>query len=129
MAKAKKKSAKKKPSRSVGPTLRKVPYTSYAMVWDGPRNSCTFGHHGSGVAGPVGCGTTDIVTVYTDGKKKFYILSINYEKGYAGIEVLNSDGMDAICFADPADMAEMFPGDLENHSPSKIAKRLAHECR
>jgi hypothetical protein len=131
MAKAKKKSSKKKTTRkrSSGLSLRKVPYTQYALVWDGPRNNCTFGHHGSGVAGAIGCGTTDIVSVYTDGKRKFYILSVNYEKGYAGIEILDSDGLDAICFADPQDMAKLFPGDLENHSPSKIAKRLAEECR
>lgn len=125
MARAKKK--KSSARRSTGPALRKVPYSAYALVWDSPRNQCTFGSHKMGVAGPIGCGTTDIVTVYTDGKR-FYILSINYEKSYAGIEILDSDGLDAICFADPKDMAEMFPGDLENHSPSKIAKRLAKEC-
>jgi len=131
MARAKKKVAKKRTAkkRGSGPALKKIPYTSYALVWDGGRDNCTFGHHSSGVAGGVGCGTTDVVTVYTDGKKKFYILSINYEQGYAGIEVLDSDGIDAICFADPKDMAKLFPGDLENHSPAKIAKRLAQECK
>ena len=121
MAKAKKKAKKKS-------GLRKVRPASYELVWDKPRDNCVFAHHKSGVTGGVLCGVTDAVSVFTDGKV-FYILSVNYDEGYACIEILDdADGPLAICFAEPKDMKRMFKGDLADHAPKDIAERLAKEC-
>jgi len=126
MAKAKKKATKKRASKKKG--LTKLRSTSYELVWDKARDNCVFGHHGKGMASPVGCGVTDAVTVFTDGKV-FYVLSVNYDEGYACIEIV--DGQEdpvAICFADPKDMKRLFKGDLTGHAPAAIAERLAMEC-
>jgi hypothetical protein len=127
MARAKKKAAKKQSTAKKG-SLRKLRDTSYEIVWDKARNGCTFGHHTKGISGEVGCGVTDAVSVFTDGKS-CYVLSVNYDKGYACLEVLDTgDGPLAVCFADPADVQKLFPGDLTSHAPKAIAERLAKEC-
>jgi len=126
MAKAKKKATKKRASKKKG--LTKLRSTSYELVWDKARDNCVFGHHGKGMASPVMCGVTDAVTVFTDGKV-FYVLSVNYDEGYACIEIV--DGQEdpvAVCFADPKDMKRLLKGDLTDHSPIAIAERLAMEC-
>jgi len=126
MAKAKKKATKKRGSKKKG--LTKLRSTSYELVWDKARDNCVFGHHGKGMASPVMCGVTDAVTVFTDGKV-FYVLSVNYDEGYACIEIV--DGQEdpvAVCFADPKDMKRLLKGDLTDHSPIAIAERLAMEC-
>jgi len=117
MAKTKKKSG-----------LRKLRPSSYELVWDKPRDNCVFAHHKTGVSGEAGCGVTDAVSVFTDGKA-FYILSVNYDEGYACIEILDGEPEPvAICFAEPKDVKKLFRGDLSDHAPKDIAERLAKEC-
>lgn len=138
MAKAKKKSSKKKASKKKASKkkatrkkkgLSKLRSTSYELVWDAQRDNCIFGHHGKGLACPVMCGVTDAVTVFTDGKV-FYVLSVNYDEGYACIEVVDGEEEPvAVCFADPKDVKKLFKGDLTEHSPVDIAERLAKECK
>jgi hypothetical protein len=80
------------------------------------------------VSGEAGCGVTDAVSVFTDGKA-FYILSVNYDEGYACIEILDGEPEPvAICFAEPKDVKKLFRGDLGDHAPKDIAERLAKEC-
>lgn len=121
MAKAKKKTKK-------APSLKQLRSTSYELVWDEPRKNCMFGHHTSGVSGKVMCGVTDAVSCFTDGKR-YYILSVNYDEGYAALEVL--DGEDeplAICFAEPKDVKKIFGKDWAKTKPKVFAERLAKEC-
>lgn len=124
MAKAKKKAKKKS-------GLKKLRPASYELVWDKPRDNCVFAHHKTGVSGDVGCGVTDAVSVFTDsGGKVFYILSVNYDEGYACIELLDGEAEPvAMCFADPKDVKKIFKGDLTDHAPKDIATRLAKECK
>lgn len=123
----KKKAAKKKATRKRSSALRKVPHTQYELVWDAGRDKCFFGSK-SGISGEVGCGVTDTVTVYTDGKA-FYILSLNYAEGYGCVEVLDEeeDPM-GICFADADDMREMFNKDVDKLDPKAVCRRLSKEC-
>lgn len=119
----KKKAAKRKTSRS---TLRKVPHTQYEIVWDASRDTCHFGSK-KGVSGEIGCGVTDTVDVYTDGKA-FYVLSVNYAEGYACVEILD-EGEDplGICFAESKDMQELFSKGVDTN-PKEICQRLSKEC-
>jgi hypothetical protein len=130
--KAKKKSAKKKSTarRKKGPTLRKVPYTDYEFVWDENRDQCHFGHRG-GCGGEVGCGATDSVTVFTDSKGQFYVLSVNYAEGYACVEVLDDDDDDpivAIAFMEPHEVAEALKKDITKVPAKQLASMLAAQC-
>lgn len=132
MAKAKKKASKKKSSKKKASKkkkgLSKLRATSYEIVWDQARDNCVFGHHGKGMASPVMCGVTDAVSVFTDGKA-FYVLSVNYDEGYACIEIVDGNEEPVgVCFADPKDVKKLFKGDLTDHSPKDIAERLAKEC-
>jgi hypothetical protein len=116
MAKAKKKTPAKKRG------LRKVPHSKYEFEWDGRRDRCHFKHQ-DGTSCEVGCGLTDTVMVYTTGKE-YVVLSMNYEEGYACVEVIDEEGIRSICFADPSDVSGIFGPDLSKRPPKAVAEKL-----
>lgn len=120
--------AKKKTKKKSGrmPALKAVSPKDFQMQWKPGCRSCKF-EHSSGRGGPVGCGVTDAVFVFTDGKM-LYVLAINYLENYACIEAFDERrGVAAVCFADPKDVNKMFSKDLMNISPKKVCEALRKE--
>ena len=116
--KAAKKKSSKKASRKRGPGLIEVPSEEWDMTWSAKKTSCKF-EHVSGIKGPLGCGVTDHVHMYTDGYRIF-VISINYGECYACAEVFDQKGCAAICFMDSGDCAT-----IHRMKPDKIAQMLA----
>lgn len=120
-AKKSKKKTKKKSSRKASSrthSLIEVPDEEWALKWSPRRTSCRF-KHVSGIGGPLGCGVTDHVHLYTDGYRIF-VISINYGECYACAEVFDQNGCAAICFLGSDDCAT-----IHKMNPDKIAQMLA----
>ena len=98
------------------------------MTWDAARESCIFQHR-SGKGGEVGCGVTDVVSVFSQGKK-IHVLSVNYPAQYACIETfVDAAGVQGALFAESKDVRKLFGDDFASHSPKKIAELLVSEMR
>lgn len=89
-------------------------------------DECTLKHK-SGAGGKLSCGTADVVTVFSHGKK-LVVSSINYAKRYACIEIFDSSGANEVVFAEPADVRKIFGNDFASSSPKKISERLMKEA-
>lgn len=108
------------------PTLRTVSPKDFSIDWDAGRNACVF-RHKSGKGGELGCGVTDVVSVFSGGNQ-VYVLSVNYPARYACIEAFkDATGVDALIFAEPQDINKMFGQEFASFSPKKIAERLVKE--
>jgi hypothetical protein len=128
MAKAKKKPGKKKLGKGTKVSLRSVPMSDYQVKWDSGRNKCVFAHK-SGKGGELGCGVTDVLTVFS-GNKRIYVLSINYSARYACIEAFaDAEGVEDLLFAEPNDVTKIFGADFSSHSPKNVAEHLAGMMR
>ncbi len=128
MGKAKKKPGKKDSGKRAKITLRSVPMSDYQIKWDSGRDKCVFAHK-SGKGGELGCGVTDVLTVFS-GNKRIYVLSVNYAARYACIEAFaDAEGVENLLFAEPKDISRIFGDDFSSHSPKKIAEHLAGEMR
>lgn len=114
-----KRSAKKVP-------LTQVPSKDFSIDWDADRNACVF-RHKSGKGGPLGCGVSDVVSVFS-GSGRIFVLSLNYPARYACLEAFKSaDGLDELVLAEPQDIDKLFGQDFASHSPKGIAERLVIE--
>ena len=106
--------------------LRAVPAKDFGIQWDARQNNCVFRHR-SGKGGPLACGTTDVVGVFSGGKT-IVVSSVNYAMRYACIETFSNDsGPDEIVFAEPADIDKIFGEDFAAKSPKQISERLTKE--
>jgi len=106
--------------------LRMVPAKDYCIGWDPQRETCIF-EHKNGIKGEIGCGVMDVVSVFS-GKKRIYILSVNYPARYACIESFSdSNGVHSAVFAEPRDITKIFGEDFASCSPKVIAERLVAE--
>ncbi len=113
-----------KSGKSVG--LKQVPSKDYSVKWDAGQNTCVF-RHKSGKGGELGCGVSDIVSVFSGGGRIF-VLSVNYPARYACIETFkDAAGIDELLFAEPPDISKMFGHEFASHSPKQIAERLTKE--
>ena len=117
--KSKKKTKKSSKKISKGASgLIEIPDEEWEMIWSAKKTSCRF-KHASGIGGPLGCGVTDHVHLYTDGYRIF-VISINYGECYACAEIFDQRGCAAICFLDSGDCST-----IHKMNPDKIAQMLA----
>ncbi len=119
--------AKKASKRSRKSTsLRQVPSGDYSIKWDAGRNACVF-HHKSGKGGELGCGVSDIVSVFS-GSGRIFVLAVNYPARYACLETFKDErGVDELVFAEPQDINKLFGPEFASHSPKRIAEQLTKE--
>ena len=107
-------------------TLTQVSPKDFSIDWDAGRNTCVF-RHKSGKGGELGCGVSDVVSVFSGGGRVF-VLSLNYPARYACLEAFKGkDGIDELVFAEPNDIGNLFGSDFASHSPKRIAERLVKE--
>lgn len=117
---------KRKTKSRTSTSLRQVSSKDFSIDWDAERNSCVF-RHKSGKGGALGCGVTDVVSVYSGGGRVF-VLSVNYPARYACLEAFkDGGGLDELIFAEPKDISKLFGQEFASHSPKRIAERLAKE--
>ena len=117
---------KKKTKSRKSSGLKQVPTKDFSIDWDAGRNTCVFRHKG-GAGGELGCGVMDVVSVFSMGKSKVMVTSVNYPARYACIEVFTKKGLDELVFAEPNDITKMFGEDFASQSPKAIAERLSKE--
>lgn len=103
--------------------LKKQSAKDFKLQWDPSGDQCTF-RHKSGKGGEVGCGVTDVVSVYALGPK-VAVLSVNYPARYACLEVFTADGLDELLFAESADIQKIFGTQFGKSSPDQVAEHLA----
>ncbi len=104
-------------------SLKQVSSKDYSIEWDAGRNTCVI-RHKSGKGGELGCGVTDVVSIFTGGDRLF-VLSVNYPARYACLEAFKDDtGLDEMVFAEPKDIEKLFGHEFASCSPKRIAERM-----
>jgi len=106
------------------PELRKVPKGSYDLKWNKKKNSCQFKHR-DGRGGAVLCGYMDATEVFSD-SNNLYVLSLNYPRRYACIEIYgkSADGAVEAIIYEQKDVDKVFGDKFSSYSPKKIAETL-----
>lgn len=104
--------------------IKPIPEKNYKIHWGKNREKCEI-RLKSGKVLESGCGVSDSVSVYSDGKNVF-VLSINYPAQYACLEAFSEKGLDQAVLAESNDIGKIF-GTLSSHSPKSIANRLLKE--
>ena len=104
---------------------KRIPPSDFSVTWDAARENCTL-RHKSGKGGAIGCGVTDIVSVYSIGSH-VGALSINYPARYACLELFSKDGLTGRVFAGPKDINKLFGPTFGTTPHDAIASRLYSE--
>lgn len=108
--------------------MRAIPKKDFDLKWCAKRQVCNF--HYKGTKTPVGCGVSDTVCGFLH-NKKIAILSINYSRKYACLEIFSSGNQEVeegIC-AYQKDVEKIFGEGLAGYSPKQIAQRLVKELQ
>lgn len=112
------------PTARKATSLRKAPKGSYSLKWDKKKNSCQFKHK-DGRGGSILCGYMDATEVFAD-SNNLYVLSLNYPRRYACIEIYGKSAdaaVEAIIY-EKKDVDRVFGDDFSSYSPKQIAETL-----